>query len=205
VWFSALIPLLSGIFGENGPLGQYFKTKALQVQATADLAMQVERDKLALSSQIAQSAVTSEQNKLLATSQAFKNCVFFMLSAPILICMISPVKGNEIFLSLQIVPVAYMQMYFAIIGIIWGLPIAGNVVTMIMTGLQTAFDAGNDRQVNKIQAIGEQQNMNLDQAKAQIFDIMKKTVGLNGFTQPQVDLISPVLDKVLSIQKEAGK
>lgn len=196
--WALLIPLLSSLFGESGPVGQYLKTKAAQVQASADLAMQVEKDKFALSAQIAQAAVTSEQNKLLATSQTFKMIVFFMLSAPIIVTIVAPAYGKEIFDSISIVPVAYMQMYFAIIGIIWGLPIAGNVVSMIMSGLQNAFDAKNSRQIDKIQAVGEQQAMNLEQAKAQIFDIMKKTVNLSGYTQGQVDAISKVLDPVLS-------
>ena len=39
--------------------------------------------------------------------------------------------------------------------------------------------------------------MNLEQAKAQIFEIMKQTVHLNGYTQNQVEAISEVLDPIL--------
>lgn len=205
MWFTALIPILSSLFGSSGPIGQYFQTKAQQVQAAADLEMQVEKDKLALSSTIAQAAVDSERNKLMATSQTFKNCVFFMLSAPIVFTIISPTQGKAIFDSLSLVPVPYMQMYFAIIGVIWGLPICGNVVTMVMTGLQNAFDAHTDRQVTKINAIGAQQTMNLEQAKSQIFDIMKQTVHLNGYTQDQVDSMNKVLDPLLSKLSESNE
>ncbi len=198
MWFTALIPLFSSLFGENGPLGQYFKTKAQQVQAQADLAMQIEKDKLALSAQMAQAAVDSEKNKLMATSQTFKNFVFFLLSAPIIITMISPTHGKDIFDAMNIIPAFYMKMYFAIIGLIWGLPVGSSVLVNIMDGVSSYFDARNDRQVNKIQAIGQQQNMNLEQAKSQIFDIMKQTVHLNGYTQGQVDAINKVLDPILN-------
>lgn len=197
MWFAAIIPLLTGIFGETGVLGKYLSTKAAQIQAQQELILQVERDKMQLSRDLAQAAVDSEKNKLSATSQTFKNIVFFMLSAPILLTMLAPGHGKAIFDSLSIVPGYYMQMYFTIIGVIWGLPVASNALSVIMAGVSSFLDARGERQVGKIAAIGEQKSLNLEQAKAQIFDIMKQTVKLNGYTQGQVDAINKVLDPVL--------
>ena len=205
MWFAALIPLLSGLFGENGPLGQYFKTKALQVQASADLAMQVEKDKLALSAQIAQSAVISEQNKLLATSQTFKAISFLLLNIPIIITCLSTSYGASLWANMTLIPVWYAQMYVSVVFVIWGLPVVANATGTIFQAIQDAWAVRQSVNLGTIEAKGQANGINTEQAKKEIFDIMKKTVGLNGFTQPQVDLISPVLDKVLDIQKEAGK
>ncbi len=204
MWFSALIPLLSGIFGENGPLGQYFKTKAAQVQATADLNLQIQKDKLALSSIIAQAAVDSERNKLAATSQTFKACSFLLLNIPIIITCLSKVHGADLWANLTLIPVWYAQMYVAVVFVIWGLPVVGNATGTIFSAIQQAWEVRNRGKIDKIQAIGEANGLNTEQAKKEIFDVMKKAVNLNGYSQAQVDVISPVLDKVLQIQKEAN-
>lgn len=196
-FLSLLIPILSGIFGSNGAVGRYLANRAAQIETAQTLALQVERDKFELSREIAQAAVDSEKNKLMATSQTFKMIVFFMLSAPIIVTIVSPNHGKAIFDSMSVVPSAYMQMYFLIIGVIWGLPVAGNAMTMVLGGISNFFDARSANKIDKINAIGQQQAMNLDQAKAQIFEIMKQTVHLNGYTQGQVDQINKVLDPVL--------
>jgi hypothetical protein len=203
MWFTLLAPLISGIFGENGPLGQYFKTKALQVQASADLAMKVEQNKLEMSRDLAQAAVESEKNKLNATGQGFKFVTFCMLSLPILITCVFPEFGKRIFDNLALVPVGWFQLWALVIGVIWGLPIAANAMTTVLTSLQEVWNQRNEGKIAKIQALGEASGMNLEQAKAQIFDIMKQTVNLNGYTQAQVDGINKVLDPLL--QKIGGR
>lgn len=202
MWFAALIPLLSSIFGENGPIGQYFKTKAQQVQATADLAMQVEKDKMQLSGILAQAAVDSEKNKLGATSQGFKFVTFVMLSLPIIITCFAPEYGKRIFDNLSSIPTGWFQLWGTVIGVIWGLPIAANAMSTILSSFQDFTESRTQGKIAKIQALGEATGMNLEQAKAQIFDIMKQTVHLNGYTQGQVDAMNKVLDPLLN--KVAG-
>jgi hypothetical protein len=205
MWLAALIPLLSSMFGENGPLGQYFKTKAAQVQADANLALQIQKDKLALSSIIAQAAVDSERNKLAATSQTFKAVSFLLLNIPIIITCLSNIQGEALWNNLTLIPVWYAQMYVAVVFVIWGLPVVGNATGTIFNAVQQAWEVRNRGKIDKIQAIGEANGMNTEQAKKEIFDVMKKATGLQGYTQQSVDVISPVLDKVLQIQKEANK
>jgi hypothetical protein len=198
MFLTLLIPLLSSLFGTNGPLGQYLKTKADQVQAKAALDLKVENDKFLLSGQIAQAAVDLQRAQLAATSSLFKSTVFWIFTAPILATMIHPAWGTAIFIALNTVPADYLKMYFLLIGVIWGIPMGTNMMGGIMTGLQSAFDASHQRKIEKISALGEATGMNLEQAKAQIFDIMKQTVHLNGYTQGQVDAISKVIDPILS-------
>ncbi len=196
--WALIIPLLSGIFGENGPLGQYLKVKAAKQQADADLALQVQKDKMQLSAVIAQAAVDSENNKLQATSQTFKAFSYTILTLPVVIVCVFPDWGKDIFENLSIIPVWYAQLYVAIVGVIWGLPIAASAVGGIFSAVQQAWDIRNQGKIDKIQAIGKANGLNTEQAKKEIFDVLKAAVNLNGYTQAQVDTIGPVLDKYLA-------
>lgn len=198
MWLAALIPLISGLLGENGPLGQYFKTKAAKQQADAELELQIQRDKLALSSIIAQAAVDSEKNKLAATSQTFKAVSFLLLNIPIIITCLSSAQGESLWNNLTLIPVWYAQMYVAVVFVIWGLPVVGNATGTIFSAVQQAWEIRNRGKIDKIQALGEANGLNTEQAKKEIFDVMKKAVNLNGYSQNQVEVISTVLDKVLS-------
>lgn len=203
--WALLLPLVTSLFGENGPLGQYLKTKAAKQQADAELALQIQKDKMALSGIMAQAAVDSEKNKLAATSQTFKAVSFLLLNIPIIITCLSNSQGEALWTNLTLIPVWYAQMYVAVVFVIWGLPVVGNATGTIFSAVQQAWEVRNRGKIDKIQAIGEANGMNTEQAKKEIFDTLKKVTGLQGYTQQQVDVISPVLDKVLSIQKEAGK
>ena len=201
MWFAALIPVLSQIFGENGPIGQYLKSKAQRVQAKADLDTQIQRDKLALASTLAQAAVDSERNKLSTTGQGFKFVTFCMLSLPIVLTCFFPEYGKRIFENLAFVPVAWFQMWATVIGVIWGLPIAANAMTTILASVQQLWESRNAGKIAKIVAMGEANGLNIDQAKKQIFDIMRKTTG--SLTQHQVDAANPVVDKAFDLAKQA--
>lgn len=195
--WALLIPIFSQIFGENGVLGQYLKTKAAKEQAAAELTLQIEKDKMTLSSIMAQAAVDSEKNKLNATGQGFKFVTFCMISLPIVITCFFPEYGKRIFDNLALIPVAWFQLWATVVGVIWGLPIAANAMSTILSSIQQAWVQRNAGKIQKIVALGEAEQIGKDAAKKEIFDTMKKAVGLNGYTQAQVDLLNPVLDKLI--------
>jgi hypothetical protein len=199
--WAALITLVSSVLGANGPLGQYFKTKAETAKATADYQLQVEKARLDYAAKMADAAVQQQANQLQATSQTFKAFSYTFLTLPVLIVCVWPAWGKEIFSNLSLIPVWYAQLYVAVIGVIWGLPIAASAVSGIFSAVQTAWDASSERKIKKINALGDATALNLEQAKKEIFDTIKKATNLNGFTQAQVDTIGPVLDKVIEIQK----
>ncbi len=193
-----LAPLLMKLFGGQDSLaGQYIKTKADKAQAQADLALQVQRDKLTLSTVMAQAAVDSERNKLAATGQGFKFVTFCLITLPILITCVAPEYGKRIFDNLNLIPVGWFQLWAAVVGVIWGLPIAANAMSVIFDSIQRGWDIRNQGKIQKIQAMGEAQQIGKEEAKKEIFEVMKKAVGLNGYTQAQVDLINPILEKML--------
>lgn len=178
----ALIPLLTSLFGENGPLGTFLKTKAQQAQAQAELALQVEKDKLALSTAMAQAEVQSEQNKLAATSQGFKTFSYCLLTLPILIVCIFPAVGKEVFANLGLIPSWYAQLYVAVVGVIWGLPIATSAVSGIFSAVQQAW---MERQPVKIDKILAKNPLN-----EKVFaDQLRKSLFPKGMTQDQWEAI----------------
>jgi hypothetical protein len=198
-------PILASIFsGLTGPIGEYFKTKA-QISATeAQTKLEIKRAELTMATEVAKANVEQSKAQLAATSQSFKAFSYTFLTLPIIIVCVAPSIGKEIFENLGLIPVWYAQLYIAVVGVIWGLPIASSAVSGIFSAVQSAWDARNQRQIKKINAYGEASALNLDQAKKEIFDTMKKAVSLNGYTQAQVDIIGPVLDKVLSSQIQAN-
>lgn len=197
MWFTALIPLLSGLFGENSPIGQYFKTKALQVQATADLELQVEKDKFGLSMEMAQAGIESQKAELSATSAFTKAVILICVNIPVFITCLHAPWGAAIFSAFQQVPQWYAMLDVAIIGVVFGLPIANNWMSTVYTGIQDMWDQKHQRKLEVISANGQAASINLEQAKSQIFDILKNTVHLSGYTQGQVEAINKVLDPVL--------
>lgn len=197
----ALLPLLSGLIGENGLFGKYLKTKAETAQATADFNLQYQKAQLDYASKMAEAAVNQQANQLAATSQSFKFVSYTLLTLPILIVCFFPSYGKDIFNNLGLIPSWYAQLYVAVVAVIWGLPVASNVVGNIFAGVQSAWDARQDKKIEKIQAIGEAKAGNLDAAKKEIFDTLRKATG--ALSQAQVDSINPVLDKVITIQQQA--
>lgn len=196
-FLTLLIPILTQIFGSGGAVGKYLETASQKAQAKADLELQVEKDKLTLSTVIAQAAVESEKNKLNATGQGFKFVTFCLITLPILITCISPEYGRRIFDNLNYIPVGFMQLWASVVAVIWGLPIAANATAVILDSINKGWQARNDGKIQKITALGEAGQIGKEEAKKEIFETMKKAVGLNGYSQQQVDMISPILDKLL--------
>ncbi len=198
--WAMLIPLISSILGENGPLGQYFKTKAETVKATADYNLQVEKAKLDYAAQMAKSATEQQANQLASVTSSVRAWILTLINLPIVITCVSPSTGKDIFASISIVPQWYAMLDVAIIGTVFGLPIAVNWMSSVFSGIQDAWLNRQDKKIEKIQVLGEAQQIGKDAAKKEIFDTMKKAVNLNGYTQSQVDILNPVLDKILAAQ-----
>ncbi len=197
MWLTLLAPIVTTIFGKDGIIGTYFQTKQKIEQTKEDNRLQIEISTLEYNKQQGINAVESEKNKLASTSSGFKYSTFILINIPVIMICLSPARGKEIFENFALIPVWYAQLYAAIYGIIWGLPVAASAMSSIFVAIQQAWSIRQDKKIEKIQAIGEANGLNTDQAKKEIFDIMKKVTGLQGYTQQQVDSITPILDKVL--------
>ncbi len=201
MWFTLLAPFLTGIFGKDGIIGTYIATKQAIQQKELDAKYQLAVANVELIKQQGSDAVQSEKNKLDATSQGFKFVTFVLINIPVIIICFSPSKGKDIFENFALIPVWYAQLYAAIYGIIWGLPVAASAMASIFGAIQQAWANRQDKKIEKIQALGEANGLNLDQAKKQIFDIMRKTTGT--LSQPQVDAANPIIDQAFSLAQQA--
>jgi len=197
--WAAIVSIFSGLVT---PIGDYFKAKSATAVAVAQTQLEVKKAELTMATEMAKANVEQSKAQLSATSQTFKAFSYTFLTLPIVIVCIWPAWGKEIFANLSLIPVWYAQLYVAVIGVIWGLPIASSAVSGIFSAVQDSWDAANTRKIKKIEALGEAKSMNLEQAKKEIFDTMKKAVNLNGYTQAQVDILNPVLDKILQVQQQ---
>ncbi len=193
-----LITTLAGyLFKSDGIIGKYLDTKAQTAQAKATADLELQRAQIEYAKQEGINVVESERNKLNATGQWFKFVSYVLLNYPIVVTIYSPAKGKEIFENIGIIPQWYAMLYVAVVGVIWGLPVAANWMSSVFQAIQQAWASRQDKKIEKIQALGEATALNLDQAKKEIFDTLKKAANLPGYTQAQVDIINPVLDKVL--------
>jgi len=196
--WAALIPILSSIlpslFSSNSLIGQFFQNKALQIEAAQMLAIQVERDKLQMSMSVAQAAMESERNKLNATSQSFKALSFILLNIPIILTCMNKEWGAFIWANLGLVPVWYAQLYVSVVFVIWGLPVVSNATGTIFNAIQDMWNIRNDGKVAKYQAIAQANNQNIEDVKRHLFDVVKTTLGVKGYTQAQVDAINQAAD-----------
>ena len=62
-----------------------------------------------------------EMKALETSSKGLKHLSFFLFAGPILITVINPSYGAEIWTNLALVPDGFMQIYYAITGAIWGI------------------------------------------------------------------------------------
>lgn len=180
MWFTLLAPLLTGIFGKDGVIGQYVQTKAAKAQAENELALQIQRDKFEYSKIAAQAAVESEKNKLAATSQSFKAISFGIINIPVILTCINRNLGEYIWANLNTIPVWYAQMYVAVVFVIWGLPVVGNATQTIFSSIQDMWNVRNQGKVDRIVAANTA-HINEDK----LAQLLRDKLFPNGMTEEQ--------------------
>lgn len=153
--WAALIPLISSLLGENGPLGQYFKNKATIVEATQQAQLEIKKAEITMATEVAKANVQQSANQLAATSQSFKAFSYALLTLPIIIVCVMPAVGKDIFANLALIPSWYSQLYVAVVGVIWGLPIASSAVSGIFTAVQQSWVERQPLKIEKIKALNE--------------------------------------------------
>jgi hypothetical protein len=183
MWFTALIPLLSGIFGENGPLGQFFKTKAAQVQAKQDyeLALLKANAEAAVQASIADTA--QRANYLAATSNGFRQGTFYWMSAIILYSILFPSKAEALWHNFNLIPQWVQYVYVAMLSVTWGLPVAKENVGLMFSSIGRAIEARRDYKLEKARINREA-----------VFASLRAKLFPKGMSQAQVDIVDGALD-----------
>ena len=157
-----------------GAFGKYFDNKTqveLQKQAN-ELAIEQEKSKLIAQGIITQGELGQEQLK--ATSPLFKQVMYWLILAPVVITCIDPVKGKLIFDSLNIVPEWYIFIVSTLSLAIWGIN---------SDKVQTIIQARRDYKLEKLRI-----------NRQQYFDEKRKIQG--SLSQQEVDEDNKLLDKL---------
>jgi len=180
--WAMLLPLISGILGENGPIGQYFKTKALQVQANEEYklaALKAESERV-----VAESVAdtTQRSNYLGATSQGFRQGTFYWVSAIILYSIVFPSKAEALWHNFGLIPEWVQYVYVAMLSVTWGLPIAKENIGLMFTSIGRGLEARRQYKIDKIQAKA------LLNEKA-LADNLRKSLFKKGMTEEQWNAI----------------
>lgn len=183
MWFAALIPLLSGIFGENGPIGQYFKTKAAQVQATEDFRLAQLKASTEAAIQESISDTTQRSNYLGATTQGFRQGTFYWVSAIILYSIIFPSKAADLWNNFGLIPSWVQYIYVSMLSVTWGLPIAKENIGLMFSSIGRGIEAHRDFKLAKAQINHKT-----------VIDAIRKAWFPKGMNKSQVDLIDTTLN-----------
>ncbi len=185
-----IITLISGLLGESGPLGQWFKIKAETAKAD-------EQYKLAyLTAQATQAAAQLQSDtslttaRLAATTQQFKQYTFYFLVIPMLVSVCFPKYAAIMWHNFELIPEWFRTLFGAVYLTIWGIPVASGYLAGIFKGItQTASDALDsrmDRKVKKIEALNQKS----------FFDSIRKDLG-GGVDQKTVDMLNRAIAKGL--------
>ncbi len=171
--------VFSMLFGANGPLGSYIKARSDLALAQQQAALEVKKAEITMATAVAQANVQQSQAQLAATSQGFKTFSYALLTFPIIVVCIWPAHGKVIFDNLAGIPYWYAKLYVAVVGVIWGLPIASSAVSGIFSAVQQSWIDRQPLKIRKLQALNEKKFA--DQLRTHLFK--------NGMTSDQWNVI----------------
>ncbi len=182
--WAMLIPLLSGIFGENGPLGQYFKNKAAVIQAEEEyklalLKAQAEQVKAEVEGDTAQRA-----NYLAATSVGFRQGTFYFVSSIIIYSIIFPSRAADMWHNFSLIPQWVQYIYVGMLSVTWGLPVAKENIGLMFSSIGRAVETRREFKLEKARINREAS-----------FAVLRAKMFPQGLTQPQVDIMNEAFDK----------
>lgn len=177
--WNLIIPLISSVLGENGPLGKYFKLKADTVAAEQTYRLEV------LKAQTEQAKTESQQisDRLNSTTQTFKQSTFWFIAVPVVItmCPWSSAFAVTMWANFQLIPEWFQILFVSVYSSIWGLPIAKEYLGGMFKSLGGAMEARREYKLEKARINREA-----------VFASIRKSVG--GVDQRMVDMIDDALD-----------
>lgn len=183
MWFTALIPILAQIFGENGPIGQYFKNKNAIIQAEQNYKLELLKAQTDKAKAEVEADTTQRANYLGATSSSFRQGTFYWLSALILYSVIFPSKAEQLWHNFGLIPDWVQYVYVAMLSVTWGLPIAKENIGLMFSSIGRAVEARRDYKLEKAKI-----------NRAAVYDVLRKDIFKQGLTQNQVDAVEQALD-----------
>lgn len=122
MWFTALLSLASGIFGVDGPIGQYLKIKSDTAKAEQSYKLELLKAQTAQMTQQMVSDTTDLSNRLQATTQTFKQGTFYPLWGLVLFSVLWPSRATEMWHNFGLIPEWFQWLFLSVYSAIWGLP-----------------------------------------------------------------------------------
>ena len=176
-----LIPLISGLLGEKGPLGQYFKIKSDKVAAEETYRLRT------LEAQTRQIETEAKQveDRLNSTSQDFKQYTFWFIAVPVVItmCPWTSLFAVTMWANFALIPEWFQILFVSVYSSIWGLPIAKEYLGGMFKSLGGAMEARREFKLEKARI---NRKVFMDNIKEGLFP--------KGMNQAQVDLFDKALD-----------
>ena len=182
MWFTALIPLLSGIFGENGVLGKYLKIKSEQLQAAEEYKLAALKAQAEASVQAMIADTEQRTSYLGATTQGFRQGTFYWVSGIILYSIVFPSKAAALWNNFDLIPEWVRYIYLAMLSVTWGLPIAKENIGLMFSSIGRGIAANRE--------------FRLEKAKINhkvVMDSVRKAWFPKGMSQAQVDVLESAL------------
>jgi hypothetical protein len=136
-----LIPILSQIFGENGPIGTYFKSKMLEQQAQSEFKLAALK---AQSEQITQERISETANlqtRLNSTTMEFKQGTYVFVSSIIVFSIVLPHHAALMWANFNLIPAWFSDLFKVMTLAIWGIPVAAPIIGGMFTGISQAVEA----------------------------------------------------------------
>ncbi len=182
--WAIIIPLISSLIGEKGPLGQYFKIKSDQVQADQEFKLALLKSQTEAS--IAQSVAdtTQRSNYLNATSSGFRQGTFYWISAIILYSILFPNKAEALWYNFSLIPQWVQYIYLGMLSVTWGLPIAKENIGLMFSSIGKGMEARREFKLEKARINREA-----------VFASLREKLFPKGMNKAQADTIDRALDE----------
>lgn len=183
-FLTLLFPLLSGLFGESGPVGQYLKNKAAQVQAEEEYKLSLLKANAEAATQATIADTAQRANYLGATSQRFRQGTFYWISAIIFYSIIRPNEAEALWHNFNLIPEWVQCIYLGMLAATWGLPIAKENIGLVFSSIGRGMAASRDFKLAKAQI-----NHKV------VIDSIRKALYPNGMNPVQVAAYDKALDE----------
>ena len=176
-----LIPFISGLLGENGPLGQYFKIKSEKIAAEEKYRLQL----IEIQTRQLETEAQQVEDRLNSTSQEFKQSTFWFIAFPVVItmCPWTSQFAVTMWANFTLIPEWFQILFVSVYSSIWGLPIAKEYLGGMFKSL------GN--------AVGARREFKLEKARINrkaVFDVIRQELG-KGLDQSTVAMVEKALDE----------
>lgn len=138
MWFTALVPLISSILGENGPLGKYFKLKTDKIVAEQLFQLEILKAK----TKEAETEAQQIEDRLNSTTQSFKQSTFWFIAVPVVItmCPWTSTFAITMWANFKLIPEWFQILFVSVYSSIWGLPIAKEYLGGMFKSLGNAIE-----------------------------------------------------------------